>query len=99
METRIWTYWNQTNRPMNKLLMCETIVLPFMHREAAVITDRYQLVTYVKIEIVCAQGVQRFFKTLLDVRLMGVPKLARQEDFLTRHATILDALADLMFVA
>jgi hypothetical protein len=30
---------------------------------------------------------------------MGVPKLACQEDVLTRHATILDALADLMFVA
>ena len=84
---------------MNKLLMRETIVPSFLRRRAAVSTDRCQLVTYVEIEIVCAQGVQRFFKTLLDVRLMGVPKLARQEDLLTRHATILDALADLMFVA
>jgi hypothetical protein len=72
-----------------------------MHQSegSAISTDQCQFATYVKIEIICVQSVQGFLKTLLDVPLMGVPKLARQEDFFARHATVLDTLADLMFVA
>lgn len=60
--------------------------------------QRYQL-TYVKIEVVCAQSLQRLFQALGDVRLVGVPELAGKENLFSRNAAVLDALADLMFVA
>jgi hypothetical protein len=97
MEGWVWSYGNQANWPVNKLLMCQSS----MHQSegAGIGIEQCQLATYVKIEIICVQSVQGFLKTLLDVRLMGVPELARQKDFLTRQATVLDTLADLMFVA
>lgn len=55
--------------------------------------------SYVKIKVVHIQGCEGLFKTFLHVGVVGVPKLACEEDFFARNAAILDALANFGLVA
>lgn len=53
---------------------------------------------YVEIKVVHAQSVKGLLQTLLDVGVVGVPKLAGDENLSTRHPAILDALTDFVLV-
>ena len=55
--------------------------------------------SHVEIEVVCAQSIKCLLKTFGDIGLVGVPQLAGDENFFTRDAAVLDALADFMFVS
>jgi hypothetical protein len=55
--------------------------------------------SYVEIKVLHIQGREGFFKALLHVGVVRVPKLACKEDFFARNAAILYPLADFGLVA
>lgn len=63
------------------------------------ILDTGVLAAYVEINVVNAQSIQRLLKSCFGIVLVRVPEFAGDEDLLARNATVLNTLADLVFVA
>lgn len=55
--------------------------------------------TYIEIEVVCAQCIKSLLKTLRNIRLVSVPKLASDENAFTGDSTVFYALADFVLVS
>ena len=54
---------------------------------------------YVEIEVIRSEGVKCLLQTLRNIRLVGIPQLASNENILARNTAIFDALTDFVFVS
>ena len=54
--------------------------------------------TYIKIKVVHAQSVKTLLQALLNVEMVRVPKLTREEDFCTGHPAVLDTQTDFILI-
>lgn len=55
--------------------------------------------TYIEIKVVCAQCIKSLLKTLRNIRLVSVPKLASDENAFAGDSTVFYSLSDFVLVS